>query len=109
MARIGHELNEVAHALRAARRRLLDALAPLDLPPDIKETIMAAIDDLTTAVGNLETASAAAVAEIATLTSSENEAALEALVTRINAVTANLTEAVPAPAAPATPAEPAGS
>lgn len=64
---------------------------------------MAAIDDVTTAVGNLETASAAAVAEIATLTGGENEAALEALATRINTVTSNLTAAVPAPAPPAEP------
>ena len=56
---------------------------------------MAALDDMTSAVSALETASAAAVAEIATLKSGDNEAALQALVGRVTAVTGELTAAVP--------------
>ncbi len=66
---------------------------------------MAAIDDLTTNIGALETASAAAVTEISTLRSTDNEAALEALAGRVATVTSNLNAAVPAPApAPEPPA-----
>jgi predicted RecB family endonuclease len=97
---------DLMHDVRAVNRhlgRLRFLLETANIFPDEREIIMAAIDDLTTAVGNLETASAAAVAEIGTLTSSENETALEALATRINTVTSNLTAAVP-PAPTPTPA-----
>lgn len=100
MASPTHQLREGLRVLWAARDRLVDTTLRLDLRLFEKEAIMAAIDDLTAATTNLETASAAAVAEIATLTSDENETALEALATRINTVTANLTAAVPAPTAP---------
>ena len=65
---------------------------------------MAAIDDLTTNIGALETASAAAVTEINTLRSTDNEAALEALAGRVATVTSNLNAAVPAPAPAPEPA-----
>ncbi|HZR87917.1 MAG TPA: hypothetical protein VFB02_13995 [Bradyrhizobium sp.] len=66
---------------------------------------MAAIDDLTAAVGNLETAATAAVSEIKTLQSSDNETQLAALASRVSTVTATLAGAVPAPQ-PAPAAEP---
>lgn len=69
---------------------------------------MAAIDDMSTAVGNLETAASAAVIEINILKSSDDETALAALVGRVNTVASNLTAAVPVPAAPVAeqPADP---
>lgn len=56
--------------------------------------IMAAIDDLTTAVTNLEAASSAVVQKITTLKASGvDPVAVEALVARVNTVTTNLNTA----------------
>ena len=63
---------------------------------------MAALDDLTAAVGALETASAAAGTEITTLLNSSDNTALAALTSRIKTVTNSLTGAIPAPPAPST-------
>ena len=57
--------------------------------------LMAAIDDLTTAVTNLEAAAANAVSKITTLKAvpGVDPTAVEALVARVNTVTSNLTAA----------------
>lgn len=92
-------MQDVRHVSRhlGHLRQLLNDTA---LYPHERIQIMANLDVLTASVGNLETAAAAAVAEIATLTSGSDEAALGALATRIDTVTANLTAAA-VPSAPA--------
>lgn len=64
-----------------------------------------ALDDLTAAIGDLETASTAAVNEIASLLAGSDTAALPALTARVATVSANLNAAV-ASAAPVPPARP---
>lgn len=58
-----------------------------------------ALDDLTTSVTALETASAAAITEIQSLTAGGDTAALPAIKARIDAVAANLTAAATPPTA----------
>lgn len=96
---------DLLHDVRNANRhlgRLRFLIETAELLPHERIIIMAAIDDLTTNIGNLETAAAAAVAEIATLTSSENETALAALATRVGTVTTSLSTAVASAQPPAT-------
>lgn len=65
---------------------------------------MAAIDDLTAAVGNLESAASSVATEVAALKSADNETALESLATRITAVVTTLQGLVPPPAPAPAPA-----
>lgn len=67
---------------------------------------MAAIDDLTAAVGELETTATAVEAEVKALQGSSDEAALAALTGRVQAVTTALAALIPPPPPPAA-AEPA--
>lgn len=63
-----------------------------------KEAIMAALDDMSNAVSALETAATAAVNEINTLKSGDDETALAALTARVSTVASNLSAAAPTPA-----------
>jgi uncharacterized protein YlxW (UPF0749 family) len=98
-----------AEELRALFARLRTALARVPIDPSELESLMAALEDMTTAVGALESAFAAVETEVATLKSADNETALEGLVGRVNVVASGLTALVTPATTTAAAAEPAAA